>query len=78
MINITGSETNTAKLLKITSFRPHPLYNSVTQANDIAVVQVSQDIVFSLEVGPVCLPFRYPTAADGTAVNVLGKSPSSI
>jgi trypsin len=77
-INITGNETNAAKLLRTESFKLHPLYNSVTKENDIAVVRVSQDIEFSLDVGPVCLPFRFPTTASGTKVTVLGKSPSSV
>lgn len=68
----SGTETNAAKLLKTESFQPHPLYNSVTQENDIAVVRVSQDMEFSLEVGPACLPFRFPTTAVGTKVTVLG------
>ncbi|PNF43142.1 Venom serine protease 34 [Cryptotermes secundus] len=68
----TGTETNSAKLLTTEHFEPHPLYNSATQRNDIAVVRVSQDIVFSLEVGPACLPFRFPTTAVGTQVDVLG------
>jgi trypsin len=76
-IDITGAETNSAKLLRTESFQAYPLYNSVTQENDIAVVRVSQDIEFSLEVGPVCLPFRFPTTAVGTKVTVLGKSLSS-
>jgi hypothetical protein len=54
-------------------FQAHPDYNSATQQNDIAVIRVGQDIVFSLQVGPACLPFRFPTTSVGTVVNVLGK-----
>jgi trypsin len=78
MAVITGKETNSAKLLKAQEFTAHPQYNSATQENDIAVVRVSEDIVFSLEVGPACLPFRFPTTPVGTVVDVLGKSPHSI
>jgi trypsin len=70
---VTGSETNSARLLTVERFQSHPLYNSATQANDIAVVRVTQDIVFSLEVGPACLPFRFPLTDVGTVVDVLGK-----
>jgi hypothetical protein len=69
----TGTETNSAKLLRTESFKAHPLYNSATQENDIAVIRVTEDIVFSLEVGPACLPFRYPTTSVGAVVDVLGK-----
>jgi trypsin len=77
-INITGNDTNAAKLLRTESFEAHPLYDSVTLENNIAVVRVSQDIEFSLEVGPVCLPFRFPSTAVGTKVTVLGKLPPSV
>jgi trypsin len=76
--NVTGNDTNAAKFLRTESFKLHPLYDSVTQENDIAVVRVSQDIEFNLKVGPVCLPFRFSTTAVGTKVTVLGKLPSSV
>lgn len=68
----SGTETNSAKLLRAESFQAHPDYNSATQQNDIAVVRVAEDIVFSPEVGPACLPFRFPTTSVGTVVEVLG------
>jgi hypothetical protein len=69
----TGAETNSAKLLKTESFQAHPAYNTMTQQNDIAVIRVAEDIVFTLQVGPACLPFRFPTTSVGTVVDVLGK-----
>jgi hypothetical protein len=45
----------------------------MTQQNDIAVIRVAEDIVFNFQVGPACLPFRFPTTAVGTVVDVLGK-----
>lgn len=68
----TGAETNSAKLLRVESFLAHPLYNSLTQENDIAVIRVAEDIVFSLQVGPACLPFRNTAAPVGSVVEVLG------
>nr|AFZ78857.1 trypsin-like serine protease [Coptotermes formosanus] len=68
----TGTETNSARVLLTETFRAHPQYNSATQQNDIAVIRVAADIVFSLEVGPACLPFRFSTTAVGTVVQVLG------
>ena len=59
--------------MKAESFKAHPDYNSATQQNDIAVVRVAEDIVFSPEVGPACLPFRFATTSVGTVVEVLGK-----
>jgi trypsin len=70
---VAGIETNAARLLTAERFQSHPLYNSTTLANDIAVVRVTQDIVFSLEVGPACLPFRFPLTDVETSVDVLGK-----
>jgi hypothetical protein len=69
----TGAETNSAKLLTAERFTAHPNYNSATQENDIAVIRVNADIVFSLQVGPACLPFPYSTTYVGTVVKVLGK-----
>ena len=37
----------------------HLEYDSNTQVNDIAIVKTVKPIEFSLEVGPVCLPFRH-------------------
>lgn len=68
----TGTETNSAKILRTERFQAHPSYNSATQENDIAIIRVTTDIVFSLQVGPACLPFRFPTTSVGTVVNVLG------
>ncbi|KDR21543.1 venom serine protease-like [Zootermopsis nevadensis] len=67
-----GNETNSTRLLNTESFRSHPLYDSVTQANDIAVIRVAQDILFGPEVGPACLPYLYPATNAGTVVDVLG------
>ena len=70
---LTGTETNSAKVLTVDRFIAHPTYNSATQQNDIAVIRVTEDIVFSLQVGPACLPFRYPSTSVGAVVRVLGK-----
>jgi len=70
---LTGTETNSAKVLRTEKFQAHPDYNSATQQNDIAVIRVTEDIVFTLKVGPACLPFRFPTTSVGTVVGVLGK-----
>lgn len=51
----------------------HPYYDEVTKQNDIAVVKTQQVIEFNLNVGPVCLPFRYAsTSFTGATVTALG------
>ncbi|KAJ3648511.1 hypothetical protein Zmor_020308 [Zophobas morio] len=55
----TGNDTDAATLYKISDFIMHLEYDSNTQVNDIAIVKTVKPIEFSLEVGPVCLPFRH-------------------
>ncbi|KAJ4438126.1 hypothetical protein ANN_14065 [Periplaneta americana] len=69
---ITGDDTSSAKILLAESFQSHPDYNSDKQMNDIAVIRVDEDIIFSSEVGPACLPFRFPNINVGAVVTVLG------
>lgn len=37
----------------------HPDYDTSDQDNDIALVRVSRDIIYSRGVGPACLPFKF-------------------
>lgn len=68
-----ASETNSTKLLRAEHFIGHPNYNTNTQVNDIALIRVVDFISFTNEVGPVCLPFRYPDLPHvGDVVTVLG------
>ncbi|XP_069668898.1 venom serine protease-like [Periplaneta americana] len=68
----TGDDTSSARVLLAESFQAHPDYNSATQMNDIAVIRVNKAIIFSYEVGPACLPFRFPNINVGAVVTVLG------
>ncbi|XP_069668897.1 venom serine protease 34-like [Periplaneta americana] len=68
----TGEDTSAARILLAESFQIHPDYNSDKQMNDIAVIRVDEDIIFSSEVGPACLPFRFPNANVGAVVTMLG------
>ncbi|XP_012271469.1 venom serine protease 34 [Orussus abietinus] len=69
----TGAETNASKLLRVASYLVHPEYQSASLANDIAVVTVAENIVFSNEVGPACLPFHHKSDSfGGSKVVVLG------
>ncbi|XP_018566053.1 venom serine protease-like [Anoplophora glabripennis] len=68
-----GGDTTTAALYRVTAYEMHPDYNTTTQANDIAILRTDRPIVFSIYVGPVCLPFRF-TSFDfyGQTVTALG------
>ncbi|KAJ9578624.1 hypothetical protein L9F63_005114, partial [Diploptera punctata] len=69
----TGTETNSTKLLRAELLIGHPDYDSATQINDIALIKVVSYIYYSPEVGPACLPFRYPNSPPvGDIVTVLG------
>lgn len=37
----------------------HPAYDSATYVNDIAIVELSRDLVFGENIRPVCLPVRF-------------------
>ncbi|XP_063217452.1 venom serine protease-like [Bacillus rossius redtenbacheri] len=68
----TGNDTNAARVYQVSRFIAHPGYNTYTQANDFAVIQVAQEIFFSLEVGPACLPWGTTYAFTNDYVEALG------
>ncbi|XP_044729853.1 venom serine protease 34-like [Chrysoperla carnea] len=69
----SGSDTPKAKIYNSQQFLIHPSFNITTFANDIALVKTTTPIVFSLEVGPACLPLLYTTTNFvGTNVIELG------
>ncbi|KAH1015089.1 hypothetical protein HUJ05_012867, partial [Dendroctonus ponderosae] len=55
----TGADTQSSGVYNMNGYVVHPDYQSSTQKNDISIVQVKTQIIFSAKVGPVCLPFRY-------------------
>lgn len=63
----SGADTNSTKLLVISSLLMHPAYNPSDPAalNDIGIVTTSQTMEFNMQVGPACLPFRYYTETFG-------------
>lgn len=70
----TGSDTPKSKLYNSAEFIINRDFDSHTFANDIALVKTTKPIVFSLEVGPACLPILYQTTNFvGTYVTELGK-----
>ncbi|XP_012253672.2 venom serine protease 34-like [Athalia rosae] len=69
----TGADTSASSIHQASNIIIHPAYNSETQANDIGIVTVVDTIVYTMEVGPACLPFRFAdTDFTGSIVDVLG------
>nr|CAD7432064.1 unnamed protein product [Timema monikensis] len=68
----TGADTNASRLYLISRVIGHQNYNTLSEANDIGLIKVNQDILFSLEVGPVCLPWNYKGSYAGETVEALG------
>nr|CAD7443566.1 unnamed protein product [Timema bartmani] len=68
----TGTDTNASRLYPISRVIGHQDYNTLSEANDIGLIKVVQDILFSLEVGPVCLPWNYKGSYAGETVEALG------
>lgn len=74
-----GDDTASAALYEISNFIMHQGYIPSTLTNDIGIVKTKKRIVFSSDVGPICLPFRYAsddfTGSDVTALgNVFSNS----
>nr|CAD7264445.1 unnamed protein product [Timema shepardi] len=67
-----GADTNASRLYLISRVIGHQDYNTLSEANDIGLIKVNQDILFSLEVGPVCLPWNYKGSYAGETVEALG------
>uniref|UniRef100_A0A8C6KL67 ST14 transmembrane serine protease matriptase n=1 Tax=Nothobranchius furzeri TaxID=105023 RepID=A0A8C6KL67_NOTFU len=45
-----------AQMRKLTSVIPHPAYNSMTSDYDISLLKLSEPLVFSNTIQPICLP----------------------
>ncbi|CAG9834361.1 unnamed protein product [Diabrotica balteata] len=54
-----GAPIDTNLLYLVTKYWTHPQYNANSQINDIAIIKTDEAMTFSLNVGPVCLPFVY-------------------
>ena len=44
---------------KIDYFIIHSQFNHRTYSNDVSIIKVQKSIAFSINVGPICLPFAY-------------------
>jgi len=58
--------------VKPSSWTSHPSYNSNTQDNDFAIVQLSSPVTFSNTVSPVCLPSSSSNNYDGQKATATG------
>ncbi|XP_063709015.1 venom serine protease-like [Culicoides brevitarsis] len=54
-----GNDTSFAALYLIEKITRHEDYNSVTYANDIALMKTKKEIKFNIAVGPACLPYGF-------------------
>jgi hypothetical protein len=71
---ISGGNIDPSILMEISEIYIHPMYNSLSVAHDLAIVETFKGIPFSSKVGPACLPFKYVNNDFvGSTVNVLGK-----
>jgi len=52
--------------------KEHPNYNSGTLDNDVAILTLCEDLVFTKTVAPVCLPTKTGSAYDGVLSTVTG------
>ncbi|KAK2586038.1 hypothetical protein KPH14_012040 [Odynerus spinipes] len=66
-----GDETNATQIYFVESIAIHPGYSG--KINDVAVVKSTEKFIYSMRVGPVCLPFRYiQNDFTGDTVTALG------
>lgn len=52
-----GNETNATQLYRAKKITIHPRYSS--KRNDIAIIEAAGKFIFSMKVGPTCLPYLY-------------------
>lgn len=73
---VIGAETNSTKLFRVEEIIVHAEFdfNSASSLYDIAVVKTERIIVFTMDVGPACLPFRYyEDSFTNQTVEILGE-----
>ncbi|XP_003402441.1 venom serine protease 34 [Bombus terrestris] len=69
----TGSDTNATVLHRIIKIIIHPNYGQRVDQNDVAIIKTENEIKFTNEVGPACLPFQHsPDTFGGNYVELLG------
>ncbi|XP_060520696.1 venom serine protease 34-like [Cylas formicarius] len=72
--NITSGTTPYSKIYNVNTYEIFPNFSLInTVIADIAIIQTQNQIVFSLYIGPICLPLRYKTSDFvGQLVTALG------
>ncbi|XP_075985648.1 venom serine protease-like isoform X2 [Anticarsia gemmatalis] len=71
--DVTVGDSPATQAYRISSFRSHPWFTETNYDYDISIVTVSNAIVYSERVGPVCLPFKFANSdLAGARVTMLG------
>ena len=70
--NPQGSPNEGGKLIKVKKMTLHPDYNSRTIDNDIAVLELAEDLTFTKKIKPACLPSSETKDYSGSASTVSG------
>merc|ERR1712180_202806 len=70
--NPQGSPNEGGKLIKVKKMTLHPDYNSRTIDNDIAVLELAEDLTFTKKIKPACLPSSETKDYSGIASTVSG------
>lgn len=71
---VSGNDVDPSILVVVTEIYIHPLFNPLSVAYDLAIVETHDEIPFSSKVGPACLPFKHiNNDFVGDIVRVLGK-----
>merc|ERR1712133_130592 len=67
-----GSPNEGGKLIKVKKMTLHPDYNSRTIDNDIAVLELAEDLTFTKKIKPACLPSSETKDYSGSASTISG------
>merc|ERR1711988_131962 len=70
--NPQGSPNEGGKLIKVKKITLHPDYNSRTVDNDIAVLELAEDLTFTDKIKPACLPSSEAKDYSGSASTISG------
>merc|ERR1719259_1587496 len=70
--NPQGSPNEGGKLIKVKKITLHPDYNSRTVDNDIAVLELAEDLTFTDKIKPACLPSSETKDYSGSASTISG------
>ncbi|XP_060519223.1 venom serine protease 34-like, partial [Cylas formicarius] len=70
--NITSGTTPYSKIYNVNTYEIFPNFSLInTVIDDIAIIKTQNQIVFSLYIGPICLPFRKSDVLRKTSLTVI-------